>query len=57
MKSPYKQAELEEAIGASLSSLFEGNESQQKSVAFANKHGGLFSRPPHDLESVVPSLI
>ena len=38
-KQPYKQAELEEAIGASLSSLFEGNNSQQKSVAFANSHG------------------
>ena len=38
-EQPYKQAELEEALGASLSSLFEGNNSQQKSVAFANSHG------------------
>ena len=35
----YRQAELEETIGTSLSHLFEGNESQLKSVAFANKHG------------------
>ena len=38
-EQPYKQAELEDTIGASLSSLFEGNNSQQKSVAFANNHG------------------
>lgn len=38
-EEPYKQEEIEGTIGTSLSSLFEGNESQLKSVAFANKHG------------------
>ena len=43
-EQPYQEAELENLIGVSLSSLFEGNNSQLKSVAYAKSHGE--SLPP-----------
>ena len=38
-EQPYTDAEIEEKIGLSLSELFQGNDSQQKSVAFAKTNG------------------
>ena len=41
----YQESELEGIIGKKLTDLFQGNESQLRSIAFANKHGKASATP------------